>query len=288
MRFFRFAALALAAPLAACGGSDEPTKLWEASGLQNPESALPDTAGGVIYVSNVAGGPADKDGNGYISKLSLDGKVTTEKWVTGLDAPKGLALAGGKLYVADIDQLVEIDMATGAITARHPAAGSKFMNDTVADSEGRIYASDTGGNAIWRLENGTFEKWLESPDLKGPNGLLIEGDKLVVAGWGIDMQPDFSTKTPGNLLTVNLADKTIANLGNGTPVGNLDGLEAFDADSFIVTDWMAGKVFQISRSGDAKVLLSLGQGNADLNFNRDTRTAIVPLMVEGKVVAYKF
>lgn len=288
MRFFRFAALALAAPLAACGGSDEPTKLWEASGLQNPESALPDTAGGVIYVSNVAGGPADKDGNGYISKLSLDGKVTTEKWVTGLDAPKGLALAGGKLYVADIDQLVEIDTATGAITARHPAAGSKFMNDTVADSEGRIYASDTGGNAIWRLENGTFEKWLESPDLKGPNGLLIEGDKLVVAGWGIDMQPDFSTKTPGNLLTVNLADKTIANLGNGTPVGNLDGLEAFDADSFIVTDWMAGKVFQISRSGDAKVLLSLGQGNADLNFNRDTRTAIVPLMVEGKVVAYKF
>lgn len=288
MRFSPLAALVLAASLTACGGSDEPTKLWEASGFQNPESALPDAAGGVIYVSNVAGSPVDKDGNGYISKLSLDGKVTTEKWVTGLDAPKGLALAGGKLYVADIDQLVVIDTATGTITARHPAAGSKFMNDTVADSEGRIYVSDTGGNAIWRLENGTFEKWVESPDLKGANGLLIEGDKLVVAGWGIDMQPDFSTKTPGNLLTVSLADKTIADLGNGTPVGNLDGLEAFDADSFIVTDWMAGKVFQISRSGDAKLLLSLGQGNADLNFNRDTRTAIIPLMVEGKVVAYKF
>lgn len=288
MRISRLAALAVSASLAACGGSDQPTKLWETSGVQNPESALPDTTAGVIYLSNVAGGPVEKDGNGFISKLSGDGKVTTEKWVTGLDGPKGLALAGGKLYVADIDQLVVIDTATGTISARHPAAGAKFLNDVAADSEGRVYVTDTGGNAIWRLENATFEKWLESPDLKSPNGILVEGDKLVIAAWGPDMQPDFSTKTPGNLLTVNLADKSIANLGNGTPVGNLDGLEPFDADSFIVTDWVAGKVFQISRSGDAKLLLSLGQGTADLTYNRDTRTAIIPLMVDSKVVAYKF
>jgi len=110
----------------------------------------------------------------------------------------------------------------------------------------------------------------------------------VIAGWGIDVQPDLSAKTPGNLLTVSIADKSIADLGNGTPVGNLDGLEPFDADSFIVSDWVAGKVFQISRSGDAKELLSLGQGTADLTYNRETRTAIIPLMVDGKVVAYKF
>lgn len=157
MRILRVAALALVSTVTACGSSDEPTKLWEASGFQNPESALPDIAGGILYVSNVAGGPVDKDGNGYISKLTLDGKVTTEKWVSGLDAPKGLALAGGKLYVADIDQLVEIDTANGTISARYPAAGSKFMNDTAADGEGRIYVTDMGGNAIWRLENGTFE-----------------------------------------------------------------------------------------------------------------------------------
>lgn len=288
MRMIRLTTVALATSLMTCAASAEPAKLWETAGFQNPESALPDPAGGVIYVSNVAGGPLDKDGNGYISKLSPDGKVTTEKWVTGLDGPKGLALAGGKLYVADIGQLVEIDVATGAVGARYPAAGSKFLNDVVADSEGRIYVTDTSGNAIWRLENGTFEKWLESPDLKGPNGILVEGDKLVIAGWGIDVQPDLSAKTPGNLLTVSIADKSIADLGNGTPVGNLDGLEPFDADSFIVSDWVAGKVFQISRSGDAKELLSLGQGTADLTYNRETRTAIIPLMVDGKVVAYKF
>jgi hypothetical protein len=290
MRIFRFAAaLAVASALTACGGSsDGPTKVWEAaSGFQNPESALPDTTGGVIYVSNVAGGPGDRDGNGYISKLSLDGKVTAEKWVTGLDAPKGLALFGGKLFVADLDQLVEIDVATGAIATRHQAAGAKILNDVAADADGRIYVSDWPGNAIWRLADGTFEKWVESDQLKNPNGLLVESDKLVVAAWGA-MKEDFSTETPGNLLTVGLADKTIANLGSGKPVGNLDGLEPFDADSYLVSDWMAGKVFQISRSGEAKEVLSLGQGTADLNYIPSTRTAIIPLMVDNKVVAYKF
>ena len=281
------AALALAVTLAACGDSHTPTKLWETTGFQTPESAIVDTASNVIYVSNIAGGPADRDGNGYISKLSPDGKVTVEKWVTGLDSPKGLGLHGGKLFVADLDKLVEIDVASGNIVTKHEAAGAKILNDVAIDGEGNVYTSDWPGNAIWRLSGGTFEKWLESDKLANPNGLLIDGEKLIVAAWGA-MEADFSTKTPGNLLAVNLADKSISNLGNGKPVGNLDGLERFDADSFIVTDWVAGKVFQITRAGDAKELLVLGQGSADLTYNATTRTAIIPLMVDGKVVAYKF
>ncbi|MBX9864213.1 MAG: hypothetical protein K2Y42_15855 [Hyphomicrobium sp.] len=281
------AALALAVTLAACGDSHTPTKLWETTGFQTPESAIVDTASNVIYVSNIAGGPADRDGNGYISKLSPDGKVTVEKWVTGLDSPKGLGLHGGKLFVADLDKLVEIDVASGNIVTKHEAAGAKILNDVAIDGEGNVYTSDWPGNAIWRLSGGTFEKWLESDKLANPNGLLIDGDKLIVAAWGA-MEADFSTKTPGNLLAVNLADKSISNLGNGKPVGNLDGLERFDADSFIVTDWVAGKVFQITRAGDAKELLVLGQWSADLTYNATTRTAIIPLMVDGKVVAYKF
>lgn len=287
MRISHVAALALATCLAACGGSGQPTKLWETSGFQNPESVLPDIAAGVIYVSSVAGGPAERDGNGFISKLSIDGKVTAEKWVTGLDSPKGLALIGSKLYVADLDQLVEIDIATGTIAARHQAPGAKILNGIAADADGRIYVSDWPGNAIWRLADGTFEKWIEGDALKGPNGLFVEGDKLVVASWG-NMEPDFSTKTPGNLLTVSLTDKAIANLGSGTPVGNLDGIKPFDADSYIVSDWVAGKVFQIFHSGEAKELLALSQGTADLAFVSSTRTLIIPMMMDNKVVAYQF
>lgn len=277
-------ALALSGAIAA---ADTPQKLWEASGFATPESALPDPAAGVIYVSNVNGTPNGKDGNGYISRLTLDGQVTDAKWITGLDSPKGLALVGDRLFVADLDKLVEIDVAAGAIATKYDAPGAKILNDVAAAPDGTIYVSDWPGNAIWRLSGGKFEKWLESADLKSPNGLLVEGDRLIVAAWGA-MEADFSTKVPGNLLTVSLADKTIANLGDGTPVGNLDGLEAFDASSYIVSDWVAGKVFQIARTGKAKELLSISQGTADLHFNAKTRTAIIPLMVDGKVVAYKF
>jgi hypothetical protein len=281
------ALLTLALSSASLAADTAPQKLWEASGFANPESALPDTAAGVIYVSNVNGAPNGRDGNGYISRLTLDGKVTDAKWIAGLDSPKGLALVGDRLFVADLDKLVEIDVKAGAIATKHDAPGAKILNDIAAAPDGSLYVSDWPGNAIWRLSGGKFEKWLESADLKSPNGLLVEGDKLIVAAWGA-MEPDFSTKVPGNLLAVSLADKTIANLGDGTPVGNLDGLEPFDATSYIVSDWVAGKVFQIARSGKAKELLSISQGTADLSFVAKTRTVIIPLMVDGKVAAYKF
>lgn len=281
------AAIAFAVSMTASAAAEAPTKLWEATGFEQPESVKTDPASKAIYVSNVAGTPGGRDGNGYISKLNLDGTVDNLKWVTGLDAPKGLALSGGKLYAADLDKLVEIDVATAKITKKYEATGVEILNDVAADGEGRIYVSDWTGNAIWRLDNGTFEKWVASDELKNPNGVLVEGDNLIVASWGA-MAADFSTKVPGSLLSIKIADKTISKLGNGKPVGNLDGLERFDADSYLVSDWVAGKLFQISPSGDAKELLSLSQGSADLTYNAETRTAIIPLMVDGKVVAYKF
>ena len=100
-------------------------------------------AEGIAYVSNVAGKPTDKDGNGFISKISLkDGKVVTLEWATGLDAPKGLALVGDTLYAADIDKLAEINTKTGKIVALHDAPGATFLNDVAADGKGNVYVSD--------------------------------------------------------------------------------------------------------------------------------------------------
>ena len=165
--------------------SCEPVKLWETTGLKTPESALPDPTGTFAYVSNINGKPTDKDGNGFISKVSLkDGKIIELAWAKGLDAPKGMALANGHLYAADIDQLVEIDPANGKIVARYDAPGAKFLNDVAADGEGRIYVSDSSTSTIWRLAGGKFEKWMEGEALKFPNGLHVDGDKLIIAAWG--------------------------------------------------------------------------------------------------------
>src|SRR5688572_28570512 len=163
----------------------QPTVLWETSGLKTPESALPVPAEGFAYVSNVAGGPVMKDGNGFISKVSLaDGKIIELEWAKGLDAPKGLALGGDKLYTADIDNLAEIDTKSGKVLARYVAPGAAFLNDVTVDGQGNVYVTDSNTSTIWRLAGGKLEKWLESPDLKFPNGIKAEGDKLIIAAWG--------------------------------------------------------------------------------------------------------
>jgi hypothetical protein len=139
------ALLAWASP-AAC----QPVELWETTGLKTPESALPDPAGSFAYVSNIDGNTTEKDGNGFISKVSLDdGKILDLKWAKGLDAPKGMALANGRLYAADIDQLVEIDAGNDEIVARYdaPAPNSSMTSPRTvrAASMSRIRAPVPSG-----------------------------------------------------------------------------------------------------------------------------------------------
>jgi len=289
MLLARHALVAILLPLAAVvaeAGPREATKLWETGGFKNPESALFDDAGAIVYVSNVNGEPTGKDGNGFLSKVAPDGKVVTMEWVTGLDAPKGLAKVGDKLYVSDIDKLVEVDIATGKVLNRYEAKDAKFLNDVAADSAGNVYVSDMATNTIWRLSGGTFDVFLKNDNLESPNGLLVEGDTLLVGAWGV-MTDGFATNVPGHLKKVGLADKSITPHGDGSPIGNLDGLEPFGDGAYLVSDWMTGKVIRIGRKGKARVLLELGQGAADLGYDPKTATAFIPQMKTGMLYGYK-
>ncbi len=287
MKSLRWVGVALTLLVAPAPAICAPVKLWETTGLKTPESARPDPTGTFAYVSNINGNPTDKDGNGFISKISLkDGKVIALQWATGLNGPKGLALANGHLYVADIDQLVEIDPADGKIIARYDAPGAKFLNDVAADSEGRVYVSDSSTSTIWRLADGKFEKWMEGDALKFPNGLYVDGDKLIIAAWGAP-GTSAAKSAPANLVEVSIPDKTVRDLGDGTPVGNLDGLEPLDDKSFLVTDWVAGALYRIDATGKAEQLLDLDQGSADIGWVREKRLLLIPMMKDNKLVAYR-
>lgn len=261
-------------------------QLWETGGLNNPESVVYDGKSGAIYISNVNGQGGDKDGNGYISRLSLDGKVLDQEWIKGLNAPKGLAISGGKLYTADIDTLVEIDIATSAITNRYQVADAKFLNDVAAAPNGDIYVSDMTMNRIHLLHDGKFSIWLESPDLLNPNGLLVQGKSLIVGAWGV-MTDGFNTKVPGHLLKISLRNKNIKNIGDGSPVGNLDGVEPYQDNGYLVTDWMVGKLLHIDKAGKTIVLLTLKPGSADLAHVQNQHLVLIPMMQDNKLIAYK-
>lgn len=271
-------------------------KLWETTNdLKNPESVAYAPEQNVMFVSNVNGKPTEKDQNGFISKVSpSNGNITELNWVTGLDAPKGMAISSNnsRLYVSDITDLVEIDVDNGKIK-RLNAPRSAFLNDVVSDNQGNIYVSDTITNTIYKLDGNSntssLQAWLQSPQLNGPNGLHIDNtkNKLIVASLG-----DFS-KPGAGIEVVDLKSKSITTLGKEgmtSPFGGLDGIESDTTDThYYVTDNPAGKVYIVNANGTGYgTLIDLHtQGAADLEFIPSQNTIIIPLMQDKKLVAYK-
>ena len=279
----RVVVLLLASLILPASAAAAPKLLWETKGLAQPESVVQDPATGAIYVSNIAGAIMQKDGNGFIAKLKPDGTITTREWVKGLNAPTGLALYDRTLYAADVDELVEINVASGEIIKRHEAKGAIFLNDVAVGSDGTVYVSDTPMNTIWRLKDGIFEPWLANDALNGPNGLLVHGDKLIVASFG--KLPDQGAPELGGLVAVDLKDQSVSKL-RGDPIGNLDGLQALGPGLYLVTDWAAGGLYRVDAKGKAERLIKLNKGSADFVYFPDTKTVLVPIMLSNALVAY--
>ncbi len=262
-----------------------PELLWETKGLAQPESVVEDPATGVIYVSNINGAVMQKDGNGFISRLTADGKMLERQWVKGLNSPTGLALHDRTLYAADVDQLIEINAASGEILKRYDAKGAVFLNDVVVD-DGTVYVSDTPMNTIWRLKDGSFEPWLANDALNGPNGLLIQGKTLIVASLG-KVQSQGQKKELGTLLAVSLDDQKVSKVGKGELIGNLDGLQAIQPGVYLVTDWAQGALYRVDAKGKVDELIDLNQGSADLSYLPGKKMLLIPMMLDNSLVAYR-
>jgi sugar lactone lactonase YvrE len=269
-----------------CTSADAaPKLLWEVKGLAQPESVVQDPATGSIYVTNIAGAIMQKDGNGFIARLRPDGTIIEREWVKGLNAPTGMALRDRTLYVADVDELIEINVASGEIAKRYPAKGAIFLNDVAVAEDGTVYVSDTPMNTIWRLKDGALEPWLANDALNGPNGLLPQGDKLIVASFG-KLPGEGQKQELGGLLAVNLEDQSVSKLGSGEAIGNLDGLQLLQPGIYLVTDWDAGLLYRVDAKGKADRLIKLSKGSADLIYLPDKKTVLIPIMLNNSLVAY--
>lgn len=258
-------------------------------GLKAPESAYLDPVTGVIFLSQIGeGGGKGKDGDGWISKISVDGKMIENKWVTGLNAPKGVRSYKGTLYVSDIDRIVVIDIAKSQITKVVEIPDAQFLNDLATGADGTVYVSDMAASRVYQMNDGQVSVFAEGPELEHPNGLLVDGDSLVTGGWGTGFNPeDFSTKTLGRLKKVNLRTKEIT-VVTPEPVAHLDGIEVDGRGGYIVTDWRNGKLFRISKNGRAKLLMSFPRGAADHAYLIDKGLIILPEMLEGTLTAFEY
>lgn len=263
----------------------ELTEVWSLDeGLDWPESALFDTERNVIYVSNIGDDPSAKDGNGYISTVSPEGEMLEQQWATGLDAPKGLALVEGTIYVSDIDQLVAIDVSTGEITDRYPAEGATFLNDVAADETGVVYVTDSGTGRIHRLEDEAFTVWLDDPRVQSPNGIYVVDGEVVIAA------ADSVATEPGQeryLRTVSADGSQIEALGSSDPIGGLDAVEPDGRGGFFLSDWGGAVVMHYTPGDSVRTLVELTQGTADLDYVAETQMVYLPVMMAGRLIAYE-
>ena len=263
------------------------TVLWSINeNIKAPESCYYNKSTGHLYISQIGeGGGMGKDGDGWISKYDLKGKLIKDKWAVGLNAPKGLRSDGSRIWVTDIDRIVSYNIDSGVKEHDIKIDGAKFLNDLACSKDGTVYFSDMIASKIYQYKNKKISILIEGADIEHPNGLLVEGENLIIGAWGKEIQDDFTTKTLGRLLSLNLKTKKITPI-TAKPLGNLDGVESDGKGGYIVTDWIAGKVFHVQKSGTSKTLATFPKGAADHAFIADKKILILPEMLENKVGAF--
>lgn len=286
----RLAVLLLAGPplaLAADPPALEPA--WETTGFSTPESVVFDPQRQRYYVSNMGSwGEGATPGDGFISVLDADGRMRALRWIEGLDNPKGLALANGRLYAGDDEALVEIDPARGAILARHrPDDGPGGFNDVTADADGNVYVFSRRLDTVFRLADGRFAPWrtLDPHETGRPNGLRVDGARLLMGSWEVPAADDGQAQ-PGHLSAVDLALGTITRVSG--PIGHIDGIEPDGAGGLTLTDWTRGELLHLPAGGQPRLLLRGGKGMADHLYRADAQLLVVPQLLDDVVRAYRW
>ncbi|MEO7800449.1 MAG: ATP-binding protein [Ginsengibacter sp.] len=267
-----FYVLILLSPIIGYTQKHSVEKLWETDSIVAiPESVLPDLKKNILYVSLINGGPWEADGKGGIGRLNTDGTGFDSTWVSGLNAPKGMGLYENKLYVADISEVVAIDVTNGKILNKIAIDSAQGLNDITISDNGVVYVSDSKTSKIWRIEKDKPSLFLA--DMNGVNGLRAVKKELIIASGKSFIKAD--------------PDKKI------TPIAELpqggDGVEPIGNGDFLVSAW-AGYIFYVSANGDIQTLLDTHEAKrntADIGYDAVKKIIYVPTFFAKTVAAYK-
>lgn len=265
------------------GGAPAPTKIATVEGFLTPESVKWDSAQDVYFVSNINGAPNAKDGNGYISRVSPEGRVLDSAFIKGLNAPKGLALVGDTLWVADIDQVRAFNARTAAPVATVPVPGAIFLNDIAAAPDGSLYVTDTaikfgakgaehvGKDQVFRIApDHKVSVALASDTLGRPNGITWDAanQRFLVVPFGANA-----------LVAWKPGEKTTMSVGSG--VGQFDGVEIVKG-AILVSSWADSAVTRFENGHGTKLITGV-PSPADIGYDARRNRLLVPIFTGNRV-----
>ncbi len=263
-----------------------PADALQVLGLQAPESFVVDPAGDGYFISSANGDPDVKDNNGFITKLDKEGAVIKLQFIRGgegdvtLHAPKGMAIVGSILYVADLDVLRAFDKATGkpirtvAFPPASPATTTpKSLADVVHDGAALLYVSDTESQTVYRVDLGQDHRvsvLVRDPTLAGPRGLAVhpKTGHLIVTSWD-----------KGKILDVSPAGAVTELVSNGffsARFHNLDGVDFDLWGNMYVADFSAGKIWRMRADKHFDVIAEYLPSPAGISIDRANHLILVP------------
>jgi len=301
MIYHRFFLLLLASGTAACRDGDAPSDQTAAPatdpiavieiadvGFSTPEAVLHDTVADVYLVSNISGAPVAKDDDGFISRLSPEGRVEQLKWIDGtaanvtLHAPKGLVIKGDTLYVADIDCVRRFGRTTGVPAGEICFPGATFLNGLGMDGNGALYVTDSGLNAdftssgtdaLWRFTPaGQTSKLQQGDSLGRPNGVAFNDEVGFVVTFGSGEIYQFG---PDNRRRTVLP---------GASARQLDGIVFTRDGSYLFSSWGDRAVHRVDAQGATSRLLEDVESPAAIGYDAKRNRVLVPLFTPNKVV----
>ena len=279
------------APVAPLGPA---TAAGVTQGLQTPEGVRYDPDLDVYFISNINGNPARKDNTGWIGRVNAAQPGRAEIFIAGgrdgvfLHAPKGMAIQGDTLWVADIDILRGFDRRTGKFVAAIGfwSKNVNFLNDVVVGGDGALYLTDTGlrldeagnltptgGDRVYRLAGRTMTEEVRGDRLAQPNGIAFDSvnNRFILAPVG---GPDVQIWQPGALPEV---------LATGP--GGYDGVEILNGRVF-VTSW-ADSAVHVIENGRMRPYIRNLRAPADLGIDTRRNVLAVPRFMDGRVEYYK-
>ena len=281
---------------AAAAAAATATKLGETEGVKTPESVRYDPELDVFYVSNINGNPSQHDNNGFIAIVRADStsapiRMLVEGGKNGvtLDAPKGLALSGDTLWVADINHVRAFDRKTGAKLADIDLSSQKaqFLNDVVVGGDGSVYVTDSGlafddkgqtshpgTDQIFKITAGKAIS-LKPDSLGSPNGIAWDkANSRFILG-------PFGSKSVQAWKEGDKAPTTLA-----TGPGAYDGVEVLGDGRILVTSWTDSTV-NVLQNGALTKLVTGVNGPADIGVDTKRMVVAIPLFNDNKVAYYK-
>ncbi|QJW88377.1 hypothetical protein HNV11_02805 [Spirosoma taeanense] len=259
-------------------------------GFDHPESVWPTP--GVVYVSNIGKElkPSDKDGDGYISRLDPRGRVLEQRFLTGLNAPKGMAVVRGVLYVADIDRIVGFNLRTKSVVFELDFTSEKtqLLNDLVIRDAQTLFVSATDRGKVYQV-NLSAKTYTALPGTtNGPNGLFFDADRrrLFVVGYGSNGQPgDIGVfeEQNGQMIYRTLLPRA----------GVFDGVTLLNGKVALVTDWgttsrPGGKLWRLDlTSNTLKPYAALTNLSGPADFGVFGQMLYLPQLTAGTVLVQR-